>query len=492
MTTPPRLRSDSISELGLSPSDCPSGSGAPVTPEGDSCGVETLLGDPRAAIVRLSIPLIIAMSFQTAYNLVDAIWVAGLGSDALAAVGFSFPLFFALTGLANGIGIGGSAAIARYIGRRDRERAERSAEHALLFGLLTALLISIPLYIFALPIFEAMGAGDVAPLAAEYGRVMFGGSVVVFAAAILSFLLRGEGDARRSSRIMVAGSILNMILDPIFIYTLGMGISGAALATIVSFGITSLVMLYWYLVRRDTWVRLSLRSFRPSREIFGEVFGVGIPASVQMLSMSFMQIGINLIILMVASTDGVAIYSTGWRVISLASIPLQGISSAVIPVTGAAFGACAYDKLRIAHGHSIRFGLRISVAVGVFIFIFAPEVAMLFSWSEDSRHLAEPIALFIRILAFMVPGISWGMLSSSTFQGMGMGVRALIATLFRSLLLTLTFTFTFGVILGHGLTGIWLGILLANVIGSVTVFFWTRWSISRLIASSEKPQPVDD
>ena len=115
-----------------------------------SMGVDTLLGDPRKAIVKLSVPMIIAMAFQTAYNLVDAIWVAGLGADSLAAVGFAFPIFFALMGLSNGIGIGGSSAISRYIGKGDRRRAEQSGEHALVVGIIVAILISVPLWFFSL------------------------------------------------------------------------------------------------------------------------------------------------------------------------------------------------------------------------------------------------------------------------------------------------------------------------------------------------------
>lgn len=442
--------------------------------------METLLGDPKKAIVKLSIPMIIAMVFQTAYNLVDAIWVAGLGADALAAVGFAFPIFFALIGLANGIGIGGSSAIARYIGRNDRRRAEQAAEHALVFGVLVSVLISLPLFIFAQDIFVAMGAAHTAPLATDYGQVLFGGSLVIFLMSIMSFLLRGEGDAKRSSYIMVAGSVLNIILDPIFIYVLDMGVAGAAWATLVSFGAVTLVMVHWYFVRRDTYVRLRLRLFRPQWEVFVEVFRVGVPASVQMMSMAAMQLTINLIILMVADTDGVAVYSTGWRVISMAIIPLQGIASAVVPVTAAAFGARRYDKLSVAHSYSIRFGLKIGLAVGLFMLVFAPQISLLFSWAEGSSHLADPIAEFIRINSFMVPGVVWGLLSSSTFQGMGMGIRALAATILRALVLTLAFTYAFGVLLGFGLPGVWFGLLLGNVIGSVVVFSWVRLSIAQL------------
>lgn len=446
-----------------------------------SMGVDTLLGDPKKAIVKLSVPMIIAMTFQTVYNLVDAIWVAGLGANELAAVGFAFPIFFAITGFANGIGIGGSSAISRYIGRGDRRRAEQSAEHALVVGVFVAALISLPLWFFAQSIFESMGAAHTATLATEYGSVLFGGSIIIFLTSILSFLLRGEGDAKRASYVMVAGSLLNVILDPIFIYVLDMGIAGAAWATLVAFSATNLVMLHWYFVKKDTYIRIRLRYFSFDKEIAKEVFQVGLPASVQMVSMAITQLSINFIILMVANTDGVAVYSTGWRVISMAIIPLQGIASAVVPVTGAAFGSRSYDKLSIAHSFSVGFGLKIGVAIGIFILVFAPWISLLFSWSDAASHLARPITEFIRINSIMIPGVAFGLLSSSTFQGMGMGMRALIATLARAVVLTMGFTYLLGVVLGFGLTGIWVGLCVANIIGSFVVYSWVRHSIRYLI-----------
>ncbi|MEE9592197.1 MAG: MATE family efflux transporter, partial [Thermoplasmata archaeon] len=122
-------------------------------------GVQTLLGDPKRAIIRLALPMIAAFSLQTIYNFVDAIWVAGLGPDALAAVGFFFPFYFIALAIGLGIGTGGGAASSRRIGSRDREGAGRVGSHTFVLMLLFAVALAIPFFIFAAPLFEAIGAG---------------------------------------------------------------------------------------------------------------------------------------------------------------------------------------------------------------------------------------------------------------------------------------------------------------------------------------------
>ena len=141
--------------------------------------------------------MIVAMLVQTAYNLVDTIWVAGLGADSLAAIGFVFPLFFMAMGLANGLGVGGGSAISRRIGARDKDGADSVATHTIVFMLIMALGFTIPMVVFAGDIFMAIGAGRTAGLATEYGRIVFGASILLFFSSVAMAILRSEGDARR-------------------------------------------------------------------------------------------------------------------------------------------------------------------------------------------------------------------------------------------------------------------------------------------------------
>jgi Na+-driven multidrug efflux pump len=151
---------------------------------------------------------------------VNAVWVVGLGSDALAAVGFMTPVFFIILGLGTGIGAGAASAIARRIGANDRNGANNCAVHALIISLILSVIVTLPLVIFAEQIALLFGAGETAGLAVAYGQVLFGGSFFILFVNIAYGILRAEGDARRTMHAMVAASLLNIVLDPILIYGL--------------------------------------------------------------------------------------------------------------------------------------------------------------------------------------------------------------------------------------------------------------------------------
>ncbi|RLF63485.1 MAG: MATE family efflux transporter, partial [Thermoplasmata archaeon] len=188
-------------------------------------GVKTLLGDPKKAVLKLSIPMMVAMFVSSMYNVVDAIWVSGLGSNALAAVGLFFPFFMMIVALASGIGVGGSSAISRRIGEGDKEAADNTAIHTFLMGVIIAGAVSLPFIPFLNQIFVSMGSNaSVAGMASRYAQILFGGSIFLFLSYIGNAILRGEGDAKRAMYAMIIGSVLNIILDPIFIYTFNLAV----------------------------------------------------------------------------------------------------------------------------------------------------------------------------------------------------------------------------------------------------------------------------
>ena len=447
-------------------------------------GVETLLGDPKKGIIKLALPMIAAMSMQTIYNLVDAVWVSGLGADALAAIGFVFPFFFMAMALSNGLGVGAGSAISRRIGALDKVGADNVAVHTLIITVIVAVAFTIPLFAFAAEIFALIGAGGTLAMAVAYGRVIFAGSIFIFFTSVANAILRGEGDAKRAMYAMALGAGLNIVLDPIFIYTLGLGIAGAAWATLISLGITSIIMLNWFLFKKDTYVLFTFRDFKYDKSIVKDIFRVGLPSAVMQLSMSFTMLIMNVLIVMVGGTDGVAIYSTGWRVASIAVLPSMGIATAVVTVTGAAFGARAFLKVSIAHLYAIKIGIMIEIAIAAATFIFAPQIAAVFTQAEGAAHIASDLTIFLRIICLFYPTISFGMLSSSVFQGTGRAIPALLVTVLRTVILTPLFAAVFAFNLGLGLVGIWWGLVVANIIGVAVAYSWARLYIRGLMKTA--------
>ena len=211
-------------------------------------GVSMITGDPKKAIIKLSGPMIVSMLLMTFYNLVNAIWVAGLGGGALAAVGFVTPLFLILVGLSNGLGAGAASAIARYIGADNKKCANNATLHSLFITIIISIILTVLLIVFLKPILMLLGAGSTIDLAIQFGQVTFAGTILMLFTGVGYGILRAEGDAKRTMYAMLISSVMNMILDPILIYWAGWGISGAAWGTVISMGFVSVVLLYWFFV----------------------------------------------------------------------------------------------------------------------------------------------------------------------------------------------------------------------------------------------------
>lgn len=448
--------------------------------EQETKGVKILLGEPKKAIIKLATPMIVAMSANIIYNLVDAIWVAGLGPDALAAVGFFFPFLMVIMSLAVGLGVGGAAAISRKIGAKDKEGADKVAVHTIIFMVIISAIFSLIFFIFAEEIFTLLGAGDVTAKATSYGRILFGGSIVVFYTQIATAILRAEGDANRAMYALMLGAVLNIVLDPIFIYTFEMGVVGAAWATLLSLFITCLLLAYWMFLKKDTYVTFKFRSYSYNSKIAKDIFGVGLPAMVMQLSMSISMIVITFITGVVGGTDGVAAYTTGWRVAMIAILPLLGIATAVVSVTGAAFGAGDVNKLKSSFLYAVKIGVIIEALAALFTFVFAPQITAVFARTEDMARVADDITELLRIMAIFYPGVAFGMFSSSMFQGTGKGTNALIVTIVRTLILGTPLSAIFAISLDWGLPGVWWGMVVGNILGSILAFSWANIYIRKL------------
>ncbi len=453
-------------------------------------GIETLLGDPKKAIIKLSLPMIVAMSVQTIYNLVDALWVSGLGTDALAAVGLFFPFFFILIAVATGIGVGAGAALSRRIGAKDKDGSDNVAIHSLLM-MMGASVVMVAVFIpLTRPMFEAMGAtGDVLEMTVQYSTILFAAAPLLFFMNWATAILRGEGDVTRPMWAMTLGAIINMVLDPIFIYTLDMGVAGAAWASVVSIAVSVVVLAYWMFWQRDTYVTMRRCCFAYSRAIVNDIMKVGLPATVMQLAMSISMLFLNLIIVDVGGTDGVAVFTTGWRMVMIGVLPLIGIAMAVTTISAAAYGAREYGKLTVVFHYAIRLGVVIELFVAATVFLLAPQIAAMFSMGEGGERIQGDIEDFLRIIVIFFPFTAFGMFSSALFQGTGKGMYALAVTIVRTVILAVIFAYLLSTVLGIGLTGVWWGMVIGNTGGGIFAFIWAKLYITRL-NGEHAPDPL--
>ena len=456
-------------------------------------GVSLITGNPKKAIIKLSGPIIIAMLLMTLYNLVNAIWVAGLGGDALAAVGFATPIYMILVGLSNGLGAGATSAIARYIGAKKKKDANNAAIHSMLITVGISVIITVPLLIFLKPILLLLGAGNTVNLAVQFGQVMFGGTILMIFTGVGYGVLRAEGDAKRTMYAMVASSILNMILDPILIYVAGWGIAGAAWGTVISMAFVSAVLLYWFFIKEDTFISLSRKDFTPDRKVSKNILGVGLPASAEFLVMSILVGILNGLLVKVGGTDAVAVYSAGWRVVMMATMPIIAVGTSVVTVAGVAFGSRRYKNLSISHHYSIKVSTIIAIVMSILTFIFAKYIAMIFAYSPQSAYLAPTIAAFLQVMCLFVIFMPPGVMSSSIFQAVGKGTTSLILTVLRELVFACVFAYIFAIPLGMGQQGVWWGIVAGDIFGGIIAYAWARLYIKRLEKHSKsKENPAQE
>lgn len=419
------------------------------------------------------------MIINSLYAFIDGVWVAGLGDASLAAIGFVNPLYLIVFGLSNGIGAGATAVISKYIGAKNKKEADNTAMHVILLTIILTVVLTSLILLFLKPVLLTMGAGSTIELAVAYGNILFLGTIFIVFSATSYGILRAEGNVKKTTYAILFGAVLNMILDPIFIYYLGLGVSGAAIATVISIGSVSLLLLYWF--KTDTYINFSLKNFIYKNKLIKEILNVGLPAGVEFFLISILTIGLNAILMMVSGVDGVAVYTGGWRLVAMIMMISIGIGTSAIAITGANLGAERYENIEIIHSYSIKIGTLIMVLMSAIIFILAPNISFLFAYTPGSEKLLGQMIDFIRITCLFYIFFPLGVMSSSIFQGLSKGMYSLAIAFIRTLILQVVFSYIFAVTLNLGQIGVWYGIVLGNAIGGIIAYLWSKIYIRKMI-----------
>ena len=443
--------------------------------------VELMRGEPEIAVRKLAIPIMISMLLTASYNIVDGIWVAGLGQAAIAGIGFVTPIFMILNGVSVGLGNGATSSISRAVGAKNHDGASKSATHSILIFLIASVVLTIFLLLIQEPLLVSYGASGQSLIEGiNYGTPLFLGLFAFMFANGGSGILRGEGDMKRAMYAMIVSVVLNFILDPLFIYILNLGSAGASLATIVSSFASAIVILYWILIKKDTYVDVNFKGFKFESSIAKDILKVGIPASLDMLMMSIAMSFYLMFISSIGGEYGIAAFTSGQRLYLFGIMPLTAIASAVAAVSGSAYGAKNWDYLSRTHLYGTKFAMLFSIAIMLILVVFAPQMSMIFAYTPDTAPLIPEITNFLRIASFGLLLVGIGMPSSFFYQGIGRGTTSLVWTIIRELIFTVSCTYIFGIVFDWGLTGIWTGLAVGRIIASVLNFTYARYTIRKL------------
>ena len=447
--------------------------------------VEMITGDPKKAINKLSVPIIASMFLIFANNIIDSIWVAGLGPEPLAALGYVTPLFMIMVGFGNGLGAGGNSLISRYIGAENKKSANNAAIHNLILSAVVSVIITIIFLTFLKPLLMMMGASSVINYAMDYAFIIFAWTIGLLMPPIVGGAFRAEGDIKRATLPIALAAIINMILDPIFIYALNMGIKGAAWATAIGPFISLLLMFYWIFVKKDTYLSYNFKDFHNNLTMYKDILVVGIPASLEQLVLSVLTIFVNFMLTIVSGPIAVAVYTAGWRIVNIGMLPAIGVGTAAISVAGVAFGARKYENLRVVARYAVKVALIASIIVCIILIVFSNQIAYIFSYSESSAELAPLIASFLQIMSLFILYVPFGASSGNVFQGVGKGTISFLLTTFREFILVLIFAYLLGFTFHMGEFGIYCGMLLGGGIGSLICYACIELYINKLIRGRE-------
>ena len=440
--------------------------------------IRLIKDNPRKAIWKLSLPITFSLLFLMLNNLIDCAWVSGLGGNALAAVGFVTPLYLAIVGLGSGLGAGINSAISRAIGSEDNERANNTAWHGIILSIFCTILLTIILYFALNEILATMGAGEVMEFAKDYGEIMVLGTFALLFPSILGAILRSEGQIKKATYPLIACSVMNMVIDPIVIYTLNMGITGAALCTIFCELVCVIIMAYWLFIERDTYFDLHLSKFKNTLKIYKDILIVGIPASLEEIIMAILSAILNATLVVVGGTVSVAVFSATWRLISIAVTPAVGVGIAAITVIATAYGAKDWKKLKIAFNSSFEISMIFATVVFVIFFIFAEDLSGLFTYYDNG--LSDAITMAIRILGIYIIAMPAGLISAYYFQSIGKGFTSLALTIIREFIFIVIMVYILTFVFNLGVYGTYWGIILGGIFGSLVSYICAKYSQKKL------------
>jgi len=422
-------------------------------------------------IVRFSGPAIISMLVASSYNVVDAIYVGRLGPEALAALTIAFPLMMVFMGLATGTGVGAASLISRRLGAGDHEAADRTAGTTITLSLIVSVLMAavcLPNLPALLRLFGA--SGPVLPLAESYVSIMVVFAVIEFFPLGMTNIIRAEGNPLLASTGMIISAVINIILDPVFIFGLGpipaMGISGAAIATVIGRGVGAAIFI-GYLVSGRSSYQLRPSYFIPRLKIIAEIYRVGFASIVRSVAGPAVMVVIN----RVAATFGVmplALVGVMLRASSFAFMPCLGLGQGVMPLVGYNYGAKQIDRIGEVVFKSGLVSLVWGAVCWAAVWLFPGQIIGMFN--SDPQFIAEGSrALPIFALAFFTIGIQ--MVLSFFFQGLGKGLASLIMTSIRQVIIP-----TAAILLLprlFGLTGLWAVFPVADALGFIVTASWT-------------------
>ena len=433
------------------------------------------------ALMALGIPIMIGMLINALYNLVDAYFVGGLGESQMGAISIVFPLGQVVVGLGLMFGNGAASYLSRLLGRGDKDTANKVASTALYSSVLVGAIIIILATIFLKPILTLLGATDtIMPYALTYARIYVVSCIFNVFNVTMNNIVTSEGAAKTTMCALLLGAILNIGLDPIFIYVLEMGVAGAAIATAISQLVSTLVYLN-YVLRKKSAFTFSVREFAPTKQMMAEILKIGVPTLTFQLLTSLSIALIN----RAANGYGDAVIAglgAVTRVTSMGTLVVFGFLKGFQPIAGFSYGAKKFDRLQEAIKTSILWSTIFCVIVGLLMAVFSTQIISQFTDGNAEMISVGQKSLIANGFSFMLFGFYT--VYSSLFLALGKGTAGFILGACRQGICFVPVILILPVL--WGLNGILYAQPIADVISAVITIFMALHLHKELSAEKTK------
>jgi putative MATE family efflux protein len=438
-------------------------------------------GDLKRPMVALAWPIIVTELLQVAYNLADTFWLGRYSTDALAAISLAFPLIFLFISVGGGFTVAGSTLVAQYTGAKSEGSAGTVAGQTLSFITLIAVTVGALGFLLTDPMLSALPSSpgtsaDVIPLAGEYMEVFFLGLPFLFGFFVFSALMRGYGNTRAPMVVMAVSVLVNVVIDPILIFgwfgAPELGVQGAALATIVSRGIATVIGVY-ILFGTSAGPSVSVADFRPKLEYVAQIVRIGVPSAVEQSATALGFITLTVMVISFAP-EVVAAYGLGNRLTSLIFLPALGLGRATNTIVGQNLGARKPERAERAVYLAASVGAGVMVVAGVVAYLLAEPIVSVFvgTTGADAEATVRFSVEYVRIRAIEFGFIGVLQVVLGAYRGAGNTKTALAFSLVALWLGRVPIVYLLSFEYGFAETGIWIGMAAGQIIGAILAAAW--------------------
>lgn len=420
-------------------------------------------------LIKYSVPAILGMMVNALYNVVDRIFIGNIpdvGNLAIAGMGVTLPIMTIILSFGMLIGIGSTANISIKLGEKNPKLAEKTLAHTVFLCIVIGALITVFGLMFLEPTLKLFGASaQTIPYSKSYISIILMGSILNLGAFSLNSTMRADGSPKYAAFTMVAGAGTNIILDYIFIFIFGWGIQGAAIATVISQGISLSLIMFYYLGGRSN-MKIRFKGFRPDAQIIKMIFAIGVAPFSMQLAASFVQVIANNSLSTYGGDIAIAAFAIIGSINMMILMPVFGLNQGSQPIIGYNYGAKNLDRVKKTFIYGV-IGSTVVTSLGwLMVYLIGPFLANLFT---SDKELVELAVHGMRLFFMMLPGVGFVVLASGYFQSCGKAKTAMVLSLLRQALILGPFMYIFPKI--WGLSGVWYAALWADALSIIITFF---------------------